>query len=342
MDAIYETTQQSNLSNGFRARPPVLDDAEAVTDLLNAQSIALIGCPRYQAHQFLNDWQAPSFNLATDALIVQTGDGTILGYGEVWDTAPHVRMYASVTAHPAYLGQGVGTYLSAWVEARARQALDKAPDGARVTLQQGTMSANKAARQFLEAHGYIHTRYFFRMLIELDAPPPPAVWPAGIMVRTFEQERDLPALIRASNEGFRDHWGYVEHPFEETLADWAQWIRDDPEHDPSLWFLPCFGDEIAALCLCAAKMTEDPEMGYVMSLAVRPAWRRHGLGLAMLHHAFGEYYRRGLHKVSLDVDADSLTGALRLYERAGMHKIRESLAYEKELRPGVELSTVTL
>jgi hypothetical protein len=39
------------------------------------------------------------------------------------------------------------------------------------------------------------------------------------------------------------------------------------------------------------------------------------------------------------VDAYNLTGALRLYERAGMRMYRKFNTYEKELRAGVELST---
>jgi len=74
---------------------------------------------------------------------------------------------------------------------------------------------------------------------------------------------------------------------------------------------------------------------------LRP-WRRRGLALALLHHTFGEFYRRGKRRVGLGVDADSLTGALRLYEKAGMHPIRQYASFEKELRPGVELSTQTL
>jgi ribosomal protein S18 acetylase RimI-like enzyme len=83
-------------------------------------------------------------------------------------------------------------------------------------------------------------------------------------------------------------------------------------------------------------------MGYVMSLGVRRSWRRKGVALALLHHTFGEFRSRGKTKVALDVDAHSLTGATRLYEKAGMHMQRQSVVYEKELRPGIDLSTQSL
>jgi mycothiol synthase len=84
------------------------------------------------------------------------------------------------------------------------------------------------------------------------------------------------------------------------------------------------------------------EMGWVDDLAVRRSWRRRGLGMALLHHSFGEFYRRGTRKVALEVDSQNLTGATRLYERAGMHATRQYDVYEKELRAGEELSTQSL
>jgi hypothetical protein len=50
----------------------------------------------------------------------------------------------------------------------------------------------------------------------------------------------------------------------------------------------------------------------------------------------------GKARAGLGVDAQSLTGATRLYEKAGMHVAREFLAYEKELRPGRDISKKSL
>jgi ribosomal protein S18 acetylase RimI-like enzyme len=80
-------------------------------------------------------------------------------------------------------------------------------------------------------------------------------------------------------------------------------------------------------------------MAWVQSLGVRRPWRRQGLALALLHHLFGASYRRGITKVGLGVDTESLTGATRLYEKAGMQIYRQWDTYEKELRPGEDLVT---
>ena len=78
--------------------------------------------------------------------------------------------------------------------------------------------------------------------------------------------------------------------------------------------------------------------GWVRGLGVRPGWRKRGLGLALLRHAYGEMYRRGIRKVELSVDADSPTGAPRLYTRAGMRVAQRYGVYRKEVRPGRDVT----
>ncbi|HDL85358.1 MAG TPA: GNAT family N-acetyltransferase [Candidatus Acetothermia bacterium] len=126
------------------------------------------------------------------------------------------------------------------------------------------------------------------------------------------------------------------------MVRWRHQIEHDPDFDPSLWFLAMEAEKIVGVSLCWAKAHEDPNMGYVGMLGVRRPWRRRGIGLALLCHSFGALYLRKVRKVGLNVDAASLTGATRLYERAGMRIDRHSYAYEKELRPGRDLSTQSI
>ena len=79
-------------------------------------------------------------------------------------------------------------------------------------------------------------------------------------------------------------------------------------------------------------------MGWVEILGVRKPWRRKGLGQALLQHAFGAYYERGMRKVGLGVDSQNLSGATRLYRKVGMHVHRRHVMYEIELRSGAEIS----
>jgi mycothiol synthase len=89
---------------------------------------------------------------------------------------------------------------------------------------------------------------------------------------------------------------------------------------------------ISGVCLC--KIVGD--RGEVDVVGVRRPWRGRGLGLALLRHALGEFYRRGVREVGLSVDAESGTGAPRLYGRAGMRVTESYVLFQKELRPGGE------
>ena len=56
--------------------------------------------------------------------------------------------------------------------------------------------------------------------------------------------------------------------------------------------------------------------------------------MALLRQAAITFQQRGLDRMVLGVDAESPTGATRLYERAGMHLTQRHATYLKELRPG--------
>ena len=98
--------------------------------------------------------------------------------------------------------------------------------------------------------------------------------------------------------------------------------------DPSLWFLAVDGEETAGFAICHRR-SGDPETGSVRLLGVRRRWRRRGLGRALLLHAFAELRRHGFKRAGLGVDAESLTGAHKLYESAGMHVEARFDVYEK-------------
>ena len=180
----------------------------------------------------------------------------------------------------------------------------------------------------------------------MDAPVPEPVWPEGIILRTFDLERDAEAIYRAEVDSFRDHFGFIEEPFDEGFERFKHFQINYEGFDPTLWFLAMDGRsaEIAGINLCRphSDAYDDPDLGWVGTLGVRRPWRKRGIGLALLRHSFNEFYRRGKRKVGLGVDAQNLTGALHLYESAGMHVHRVFDFFEKELRAGTEISVQSL
>jgi GNAT superfamily N-acetyltransferase len=287
------------------------------------------------------EWREPGFDLEKDTRLVVSPRGAVAAYCEVWNPdEPYVLPFSWGRVHPEAAGKGIGSQLLNWAESRAREDILKAPPGTRVALRTFTLTSAGSSTDLFAKAGFNRVRYFFRMVTGFDAPPQEPVWPAGISVRTFRVGMDERAMVNAVRESFQDHWGYVERPFEEELGRWQHRMDNDPEFDPALWFLAVDDGEIAGVSLCLPKVSDDPDMGWVQTLGVRRPWRKRGLGLALLQHSFGEFYRRGVRKVGLGVDAQNLTGALHLYEKAGMRSdaTREACMYEKELRPGIDLS----
>jgi mycothiol synthase len=313
------------LPEGYATRAPERGDAKAVAALISACQIADTGETDMSVERMLDDWH--SLDLAEEAVILTAPDGRIAAYADMFNRSfVIVSIYGYV--HPDYREVGLGSYLVAWGERWTRDHMLQAQENARVVVQHYINSANEAARRLLENSGYSQVRGIYVMETTLDEPPALPRWPADISVRTFVPGRDERAVYEAVEDAFRDLWGRPRNPFERFVRE-----TKNENFDPSLWFLALQGDEIAGLVLCKTLAGE----GWIDVVGVRRPWRNRGLGLALLRHAFTEYQRRNIRRVSLSVDAESITGAPRLYGRAGM-RVRESyIIHLKELRPGVDL-----
>jgi len=315
----------TGLPEGYATRAPGREDAREVTALIHASDLADNGASDMSAHELLVDWH--SLDLAGEAVAVVEPDGAIAGYADVINHSfVTVSVYGYV--HPDFRGLGLGAYLISWGERWTRERMPHAPEDARVVVQHYINGLNETAQRLLESLDYTPVRGVYVMETELHDAPPQPHWPEGISVRTFVTGQDERPLFEAVEDAFRDMWGRPRGTFERFAS-----MTEQQSFDPALWFLAVDGDEIAGATLCKTLAGE----GWIHVVGVRRPWRNRGLGLALLRHALAEYHRRDVRKVALSVDAESITGAPRLYGRAGM-RVRESyVIYRKELRPGRDL-----
>jgi mycothiol synthase len=345
MNAQYQKEIIVDLPEGFTARGANLNDVEAALTLFNRWSRSVIGRDEIiVADAIRNEWVSPGFDPAADIKLVFAPNGQMAGYTEVWTTSkPSVHPWMWGRVDPEYEDLGIGTWLLDWAEQRALKELPTIPAELRFAPRLGAYREAEKPKKLFEDTGYRHIRSSYQMLIEMDAPVPEADFPEGIVVRTYNPETDAEAAYRAQTDSFRDHFGFVEQPFEEGLQHFRH-FWEQPGFDPTLLFLAIDGPsgKVAGISLCPPHAIEDPELGWVGTLGVLRPWRKRGIGLALLRHSFNEFYRRGKRGVGLGVDAQNLTGALRLYESVGMHVQQAFELYEKELRTGVEISTQTL
>ncbi len=176
------------------------------------------------------------------------------------------------------------------------------------------------------AAGWRAIRHAFQMRIELDGDLPEPIWPEGLSPRNFRPGEEE-WVYEANMDAFADHWDFRLQP----IDHWRHHTVDRQEFDPSLWWLVEDGDELAGIALNFWHYSGNPQFGWVGVLGVRKPWRRRGLGTALLRHSFRDFRARDATRVGLGVDAENTTGAVRLYEQAGMHVVRRNDTYEKAL-----------
>jgi mycothiol synthase len=321
--------KNTHLPPGFWLRPAVFEDLKSVTELIQTVDLEDLGETDFDEKELLESWQRPRFNVLEDAWVVETQDDQghlkLVGYEELWSRPGYARLDGDGYVHPKYTGLGIGTALLRQLETRAREHILLAEPDLRVFVRNGMEARDKAGRKLHENEGYHPVRYFYRMNISLEKEPAAPQWPEGIELRTFYEGQERQAF-ETLEDSFRDHWGFTPWDYQ----DWMTRSVQQDDFEPGLFFLAWDGDELAGAALCRQRM----EGGWVSQLGVRKPWRRLGLGMALLQQAFLEFYRLGITSIALGVDANSKTGATRLYERAGMHILHEFVVYEKELRPG--------
>ncbi len=117
-------------------------------------------------------------------------------------------------------------------------------------------------------------------------------------------------------------------------------LENDPDADPSLCLLVVAGGEPVGGDICKREAFGEPGLGWINMLGVRRAWRKRGVGKALLQHSFSLLQSIGMRQVGLDVDSENITGALRLYESVGLRTVRRAVTFLNELRPGKDLTVL--
>jgi mycothiol synthase len=308
---------------GYRVRAPEQDDLEKTAEIMRASEELEYG----EAETSLDDVRGyvANVDLESNAWLLEDAQGRTVAFGSLRPPRGG-RLFGFGLVHPGYERRGLGRYLVHRLELEARARLDQIPPGPAVFVDTGASSRNERARQLFEQAGFQYVRRFWDMTAQFEEAPDPPQWPDGIQISTVGDDQQR-ALHKAVEEAFEDHWMSAPISFEE----WER-RRLAQEYDPDLWFLAMDGGEIAGASLCRNRESG----GWVDILGVRRPWRRRGLGEALLRHSFAEFFRRGVHKVGLGVDSESLTGATRLYERAGMRVAKAFDAFAKEIRPAAE------
>ncbi len=151
--------------HNLSARFPQMGDARAVMELLDACDIANFGGIDTTREDVEKAWNTPHFDLKTDAWVIVTRKGYLVGYAYVQQGAKREQLTCFVRIHPDYRGRGIGTLFTLLIEERARKLACNAHPRKRVTLSVTICICNQRARQLLEREGYMSVQRFWRLSI---------------------------------------------------------------------------------------------------------------------------------------------------------------------------------
>ena len=272
----------------------------------------------------------PNFESARDIVLASVGNRVV-------GAAQHsIRVRSGTAVHhldgwvrPAERRQGIGRALLHWTEGRARQTAATWPGPESHAVSVWPDEEQPGLIALVESEGYGIVRYGFMMLRPLAEPIAEAPLPDGLEVRPVRAE-DHRRIWDADVEAFEDHW----KPAVRTEEDFEGWYAT-PDIDTTLWRVAWDGDEVAGSVMTFVFREENEQLGvrraWLEHVSVRRPWRRRGLATALITDTLRALRDRGLDEAALGLDAENISGALRVYESVGFRRHRMGICYAKAL-----------
>jgi ribosomal protein S18 acetylase RimI-like enzyme len=300
-------------------RPGVTNDIDDVTALMRAADA--VDHPNFLTtrEEIAEDFESSFVDTAFDTLIGVDDAGTPVAYGIAMlppgqDTL--VRSILFGTVHPHWRGRGIGRQLLRWQEARALQQLASSQKTLPGWIVAYINERSVTTDQLFDRAGFETARYYFELTRVLDEPIPVVPLPPEFAIAHPRSEQ-FEQLRLARNDAFRDHWGSQPTSEEQWRA-----FASRPMFRPDLSFVVTAPNgDIAGFVLSEVNEDDWPgqgfSSGYIDLVGVTRAWRGRGVAPAMLASTLTAFRDEGLDRAVLDVDSESLTGALRLYEGVG-------------------------
>jgi ribosomal protein S18 acetylase RimI-like enzyme len=326
--------------NNIIYRPARFEDIDTFYELYRMEHIESYGNFAMTREEVASEWEFSTFDLNQHTLYAFTETGQNIAFAELryWRDIP-VDPVLFAYVHPEYREQGIGTRLLEWGLKRAEIFIPLIPEHARFSLR--AFANLEDGQQLLENNGFICMRQSHMMSIELSDDMPQAQFPDGFRIVTMKEHPVLEDFVHVYQETFRDHRGSIDEPLEAAVTRWKSIITNG-NFPPENFMILKEGQEDAAVLIMANKSEDDPDKAFVQTLGTMPNYRRRGLATQMMYLAFQTGRKMGKPRIGLSVDASSLTGANKLYEKIGMRVDMVYNAYEREIRAGVELTKQTI
>ncbi|WP_188940736.1 GNAT family N-acetyltransferase [Nakamurella endophytica] len=313
----------------WSTRALTLDDVPRITAILGEAEAREPAEQHFDEDELREMLTGPGFDLERGSLGVLADDGELVAFGalgvrtpaDVWGCA----LYGGVAT--AAVGRGIGTLLVDELTRRAvglRDAHDPSlPGEVALWIPEGRRGFDALAQDT----GFETWRWFFDMRCQLQGDAPP--WagadrdPDGVQIRTWRPEDDED-VRSASNESFADHW----HSVPMDRARWRAEFAESSLFRPQYSHVAVLDGDVVAFVLVEEFPGETAvngfRTGYVARVGTRRAARGRGVASATLARTLTVLLAAGHERAELTVDAESPTGAGRLYERLGFVQVRRN------------------
>ncbi|GAA2218243.1 GNAT family N-acetyltransferase [Micromonospora olivasterospora] len=313
------------LPAGWTARRPTLDDVPAILAVVHAADTFAIGHPDFDAEDVKAALAAPHVDPARDSWLVTGPDGVAVAWAIVDNPTGIGREFVDVYVDPERGAPLRAPLLARQLDRTAERAAERGLPA--LTVRCAACAPETRWATELAAAGFARVKRYVRMnrsLADLPAEPPP---PAGVTVRSLRpgDEADLRLFHRIFDTAFRDT------PDHEPL-DFDQWREQLPSYGKvwDEWFVAEVDGEPAG-ALQSADQALEHDSGWVRTLSVLPAYRRRGVGAALLRRAFATYAAKGRAAAGLGVDLANPTAPVTLYRTVGLIEMHWVDMYERSV-----------
>lgn len=317
--------------DGAAWRPLTPADA-AVMSTLQQACFEVDGGYRITPSEMRDEFDLYGDHVDTNSIGAFTTEGELVAMA--WSQASSCaatehRFFILLFVHPDRRGRGVEDALLEWTARRARARSADLADGLRSSVYRyGVYETMTDDLALMERHGYLPARYFTESARDLARPIPDPSLPAPLQARSWPDAVSADGLA-VHNASFADHWG--SQPT--TVQAW-QTLENEFFLPEASWVV--YDGEEPVAYLKSSKYPHDfPDRGrseaWIEGIGTVRSHRGRGIASALLTMAMLAFRSDGIDFACLGVDAESPTGADRLYERLGFVPEKRWTAFRKAL-----------
>jgi mycothiol synthase len=314
----------NSLPDGWSTRRPTLDDIPPILKLAHASDVAAVGEPDFTAEEVREALTGPNTDMAADCWLALDENEEIVGWAYPDNSTGGDRDFIEVYVWPQRGEPALRPLLDLMLARVAERAVLFGHDP--YVVRAGAIPTETAWISVLTDAGFTFRKQHARMQMSLDGVPATAPEPpAGVTIRPVraDDDADLRRFHAVIEEAFQDS--------DHRATDYETWrAQFGAESTLSFdeWFVGEVDGRFAGVLQSSDAMAEEGE-GWVKYLAVLGAYRRRGLGEALLRRAFATYAGKGRTRAGLGVDLANPTEAARLYRAVGMHPLYEADIYQR-------------